>query len=342
MAMLSSARDHRDMPDETLARLVAAGDSLARQEVRRRFGPVATKLAQRICSRLAHRGRPCPGRAFSDRDCDLAFTWVEHELLDQFAGHDRDEAHPRARKGLVVTWLEQRNRSSSFAQYAFGPTGSGLRGMLSDGRRAWNVARGLKARLHLPVDLRAEGPERYQRLLADPRLGAAADRLGLAYPEALWRWLDALFVDACDTGLDTPIDVGRVTRYLAASEPDGAAERAVAQLAPAVDELVAACWPEWYDVHLSRPRQHTRAWIALSDLDRGGAAGCDGRRRARAPPWWRIRQIAIWSDPRSCRTASSTAWAVRSCWAVWCSSVTGVPVGWPRWWAGAAGGASSC
>lgn len=259
-----SNANYRSLDDAALARLVAAGDQLARAEVRRRFTPVAILIARRICARVAHRGRRCPG--FS---CDRAFVWIFLELLDRFAGHDRGQGR-RGRTALVVTWLRQQRRSRGFAEYAFGPSGEGLRGMVTDGRRAWNQARGLRARPHPCSDLQTGGPEVYQELVASGPLAEAAALLGMQRPAALWRWVEALFVDACETGLEEPIDVQRVARYLLGRDlTDEARARAVGLLAEAVDSLLALHWPAWYDEHLSRPRQHTRRATTLSpDGDR--------------------------------------------------------------------------
>jgi hypothetical protein len=259
-----SEPDYRNLEDGALAALVAVGDPLARAEVRRRFAPVAVSIARRICGRLAHRGQRCPG--FS---CDLAFTWVLLDLLDRFAGHGPAPGR-RARTALVVTWSRQQRRSPGFAAYAFGPTGAGLRGSLTDGRRAWNQARGLRARPHPCADLRLHGPDRYAALATRGPVAGAAAELRMQHPGALWRWVEALFVDACETGLEDPIDVRRVARYLLGRdivEPE--LLRAVGLLAQAVDSLLALHWPAWYDEHLSRPRQHTRRAKALSpDGDR--------------------------------------------------------------------------
>jgi hypothetical protein len=252
--------DYRSLDDADLARLVAVGDGQARAEVRRRFAPVAVLVARRICTRIAHRGRRCPG--FS---CGHAFVWVYLDLLDRYAGHDPAPGR-RGRTALIVTWVRRRRRSPEFADYAFGPTGEGLRGTLTDGRRAWNQARGLRVRPYAHLDLRAKGPDRYRELVADGPLARAAELLGMERPVALWRWVDALFVDACETGLEDPIDVARVARYLlgrdAAGEPP--LLRAVGLLAEAVDSMLALYWPAWYDEYLSRPRQPTRRTTSLS------------------------------------------------------------------------------
>ena len=78
-----SASPYLHLGDLELARAVEAGDPEARLEVRRRYLPVAIVLAKRICSRMGHRGRRCPGLG-----CEQAFTWVVLDLLDRFAGHD--------------------------------------------------------------------------------------------------------------------------------------------------------------------------------------------------------------------------------------------------------------
>jgi hypothetical protein len=249
------------LSDVELANHVAAGDPNAPAEARRRFTPVATLLARRLCSRLAHRGGRCPGVG-----CDHAFTWVLLDLLDQFAGH---EATPQrsARKALLVNWAQQARHGDSFADYALGPRGEGRRGTLTGARRAWNRARGLRVRVVPSRDLRAEGPDQYSALLARRRLGEAARQLGLDRPADLWRWAAVLNADACETGLADPIDERRVARYLLGGDVDDPGlVQAVALLARAVDNLLASHWPDWYDEYLARPRQHTRRALASPDV----------------------------------------------------------------------------
>jgi hypothetical protein len=255
-----SASSYLHLDDLSLARAVEAGDQLARDEVRRRFTPVAILLARRICARIGHRGRRCPGLG-----CELAFLWVMLELLEHFAGREPGLGR-RARGALIVTWFHGARRSDRFADYVFGPSGEGLRGMLTEGRRAWNRGRGLRVRANPSRDLRDHGEAAYMELLATPELTAPARLLGLDRSEQLWRWTEALFVDACETGLEDPIDVARVARYLCGRDPSAAVVRAVERLALAVDGMLAGHWPDWYDQHLSRPRQHTRHGLALDTL----------------------------------------------------------------------------
>ncbi len=246
-----------------LARLVEAGYQAARDEVRRRYAKLARQLARRICGKIAHRGGRCPGRSGSMSDCDRAYTWIELDLLDRFAGHPPGEGN-RPRKALVVTWLHQRNRPPTFAVYVRGRHGHGLPGMETEGRRVWNRQRQLKSRLRPPPGLATSGPASYAELIADGQRGSAARMLGLAGPDALWRWLPALFDDACDAGREEQIDVARVTRHLlAGSTPTPVDELAVALLAPAVDAMLSCNWPTWWDEYLDRPRQHTRTFAAL-------------------------------------------------------------------------------
>lgn len=246
-----------------LARLVEAGHQAARDEVRRRYGKLARQLARRICGRIAHRGGRCPGRSGSMYDCDRAYTWIELDLLDRFAGHPPGRGS-RSRKALVVTWLHQRNRPPTFAAYVWGRHRKGLPGMETEGRRAWNRQRQLRSRLRLPPELATSGPASYAELIADGHRRAAAQLLGLTGPDALSRWLRALFDDACDVGGEEQIDVARVTRHLlAGSTPTPVDELAVALLAPAVDAMLSRDWSMWWDEYLGRPRQHTRAYAAL-------------------------------------------------------------------------------
>jgi hypothetical protein len=209
---------------------------------------------------MGHRGGRCPGLG-----CEQAFTWVLLDLLDRFAGHDAAPRR-RARRALIVTWLAGAPRRDGFARYVLGPAGDGHRGMLTEGRRAWNKARELRVRANPSRDLELCGEAGYRDLVAEPALAGAARLLGLEQPAAIWAWLEALFVDACETGLEDPIDVRRVARFLLGADPSEEAVRAVERLAPAVDRLLATRWPDWYDEHLSRPRQHTRRALPLEEV----------------------------------------------------------------------------
>jgi hypothetical protein len=256
--------DYPSLDDAALAERVRLGDPAARAEVWRRFTPVAVLIARRICRRIAHRMDRCPGY-----ECDKAFVFILLELLDNFAGRDAD-GRRRARQALLVTWLRQRRRTAGFAAFAFGPSGEGLPGMLTNGLRAWNAARGLRVRLHPPKGLREQEPALHQALLADARLGAAARLLGARRPRTLQTWVEALFVDACESGLEDPIDARRVARYLLGRDvAEDVVVGAVALLAEAVDELLARQWPSWYDEYLARPRQHTRIAVPLPSDDDG-------------------------------------------------------------------------
>jgi hypothetical protein len=252
--------------DEQLARLVSAGDAAARAVVKARFGWLAERLARTYCSRIAHRGGRCPGRSWSAFDCDLAFTWVELDLLDRFAGHGPEGGH-RPRKALLQTWLELRRRPESFAAYVLGRRGDGLSGMLTEARRAWNLSRGLKARPHYPSGMLEVAMAAYAELIADEPLATAAKRLDLASPAAVRIWADALCEDACETGLSDPIDLDRVARRVTGGDAGPASGDAVGLLAPAVDAMLLRRWPQWWDAHLGRPRDLTRARLPLPSDD---------------------------------------------------------------------------
>jgi hypothetical protein len=254
----------QSLDDLDLARAVAAGDPAAREEVRRRFTPIAILLARRICARIGHRGRRCPGLG-----CELAFLWVLLDLLDHFGGREPG-AGRRGRGALIVAWLHGGPRTDRFADYVLGPAGEGQRGMLTEGRRAWNRARGLRVRANPSRDLERRGEAAYVALLAAPELASLAQYLGLDQPGRVWDWVDALFVDASETGLDDPIDIPRVARYLLGRDPSAASVQAVEPLARAVDGMLASHWPDWYDEHLSRPRQHTRRGVRPDVLGRTG------------------------------------------------------------------------
>jgi hypothetical protein len=258
---------HLGCTDEHLANLVRDGDASAREVVKQRFAWLAERLARTYCSRIAHRGGPCPGRSWSAFDCDQAFTWVELDLLDRFAGHDTNERR-RPRRALMVTWLDQRQRPTTFAAYVLGRRGEGLPGMVTEARRVWNLARGLKARPHYPESMLAAARTAYAALIADEPLASAAKLLGLTAPADVKILIDALCEDACETGLADPIDLGRVTRRVTGP---GSVERqvqaAVARLAIAVDGLLSQHCPEWWDEHLGRPRDLTRSWLPLPPED---------------------------------------------------------------------------
>lgn len=256
-----SASNYLDLDDLRLAYDVGVGDPAARAEVRRRFTPVAILLARRICARIGHRGQRCPGLG-----CELAFLWVLLDLLDRFAGREPD-GNGRGRSALIVVWSQGARRTDQFADYVLGPAGDGLRGMVTEGRRAWNRARGLRVRAHPCRDLKRRGAAAYTALVAGPELASSARMLGLAHRGAIWDWVEALFLDACETGLEDPIDVARVARYLLDRDPAEAAVRTLAPIAQAVDDMLAANWPAWYDEHLSRPRQHTRRGLRLTVLE---------------------------------------------------------------------------
>jgi hypothetical protein len=254
---------HSALTELQLARLVEVGDPASRDEVKRRYARLARQVARKVCGQIAHRGGRCPGRSGSPQDCDRAYIWIELDLLDRFAGRAAG-GDCRARKALIVTWLQQPNRPATFTAYVWGRNGKGLPGIVTEARRTWNRHRQLKVRLHLPADLVQHAPARYGELIAAGRPRAAADVLGLSAPTAIGRWLQALFDDACETGLQEPIDVARVTRHLlGAPGTDFAAEEAVALLGPLVDAMLCRHWPHWWDEYLGRPRQHTRAWAPL-------------------------------------------------------------------------------
>ena len=86
-------------------------------------------------------------------------------------------------------------------------------------------------------------------------------------------WLQALFWDACQTGLDVPIDAPRVWRYLrsraACADADletiPAGPAAFAALAGAVDDVVAASHPRLHHDYLEVPRSMTRAWLPFDE-----------------------------------------------------------------------------
>jgi hypothetical protein len=246
--------------------LVGAGDAAARAEVKARFGWLAERLARTYCSRIAHRGGRCPGRSWTASDCDLAFTWVELDLLDRFAGHGREGGH-RPRKALLLTWLELRRRPDAFATYALGRRGDGLPGMLTEARRVWNLARGLKARPHYPERMLMGAMAAYEAMIADEPLATAAKRLDVTTAAAVRIWTDALCEDACETGLSDPIDLDRVSRRVGGGGAGPLVRGAVGLLAPAVDAMLLRDWPEWWDAHLGRPRDLTRARLPLPSDD---------------------------------------------------------------------------
>jgi hypothetical protein len=102
----------------------------------------------------------------------------------------------RSLKADVIALQEVENldtlRTDRFGDYALGPAGEGRRGMLTEGRRAWNRARGLRVRANPSQDLRRHGEAAYQELMTAPKLAAGARLLGLDRPERIWNWVDAL------------------------------------------------------------------------------------------------------------------------------------------------------
>lgn len=267
--------EYESLSELDLAHRVAAGDPRARDEVRRRYAPLAVAYARRLCSRIAHRSGRCPGWS-----CELAFVSVYGELLDRFAGHARDRRHRRPRKGLIVRWTEQDKPPETFAKYVGylvngKPDGKDRRGtgLVREAIRVWNRDRGLVMRPRPDVAMQAHAAQRYARLIASEPLATAAGELGLDRSDAVFPIIAALALDACQTGVYDPIDVARVARDLVPerAEPPGV-ERAVGLLARAVDTLVATEWPAWYDKCLDRPRQHTRQGLPLADWDFGEGA----------------------------------------------------------------------
>ena len=102
--------------------------------------------------------------------------------------------------------------------------------MVTEGRRAWNKARELRVRANPSRDLELGGEAAYRDLVAEPALAGAARPLGLGQPGAIWAWLEALFVDASEAGLEDPIDARRVAlpprlRPVRGGRPGGRAAR---------------------------------------------------------------------------------------------------------------------
>ena len=94
--------------------------------------------------------------------------------------------------------------------------------------------------------------------------------LGFELPDDPIAWLDALYVDACQTGTMDPIDVFRTARHI-----DGSLEHQHLIIEHAttwsdalheVDALVAALAPDYYAETLGRARSLTRAEMSWDSM----------------------------------------------------------------------------
>lgn len=268
--------EYADLPDEQLAVLLGSGssDTDARDEVRRRYWPLASAHAREFCRSSAHRMGRC-----EREDCSEAYGAVFEDYLEWFAGRPATGAR-RPRTSLLVTWSRWRLAARDRADVTFGQYVARVASVAAQGLRVWNRDRGLPQRCRPTKGMAQAGAWAWQTLLAArPELGVAASALGLDGARGLWRVAEALFVDACQAGLTDPIDVPRVTRFLAPKPAEQAtAEPLVALLAYAVDDLIARAWGEWHHQYLDRPRQHTRRSVGDPErLHRSQRHGTDGR-----------------------------------------------------------------
>lgn len=249
-----SRPDYADLTDEQLALLLESGDPDARDEVRRRYWPLASGHAWAFCRSSAHRMSRC-----EREDCSEAYGAVFEDYLEWFAGRAAIDMR-RPRTSLLATWSHWRLKAENRADVTFGQYVERVASLTVQGLRVWNRDRGLPQRCRPTKGMEQSGAWAWRTLLSmRPELGATARALELDDPRGLWRIAEALFVDACQAGLSDPIDVPRVTRFLIPKPAEQAtAEPLVGLLAHAADDLIARAWGEWHHNYLDRPRQHTR------------------------------------------------------------------------------------
>jgi hypothetical protein len=260
---------YRNLSDEALADLLAGGDEKARDEATRRYLPVAIKVAKRLCSKLFHRSAPCGGW-----NCDQHFSSALNQVLLRIAGRPVAKGHP-PHKSLLVTWRAEAT-GASFSRFV----DQCWRQWEIDVLRSANVDRGLPARLRCPNDVKAALGDLYLRLVTSHGLFcAAAGRLGLTDPSSADVWLTALWLDACQAGLNDLIDHHRVARkMLPGTEMTDDILADVATCAEIVDRALAAVFPDFHAKYFDRPRQHTRQWDHILPVASGTPedAGTDG------------------------------------------------------------------
>lgn len=246
-----------DLSDLELARIIDTGTAAeresARTEASRRYGPLCTKLALVNCSSLAHRRRPCAGHL--DEAVEHAFPVLVSYYLSRVTGRD-PSPNVRPLKSLLVQWAAGPHIRSFSLYLQGGKAGKGPGGM-EEALRVWNGARGLGVRMR-PEGVHGLGPAYVTMIGAQPRLGQIADRLGLASEHGVVDLVRALWWDACQPRLGSDIDVERVARHLTRLGTVSMTEAEhLRPLASAVDTLVAAIDPGWYDKWLGRPRVAT-------------------------------------------------------------------------------------
>ena len=246
---------------EALARMIDAGDPAARAEARRRYRPLAESLGRAYCRKLGHRRRTCGGWR-GPAPCDLAFLPASERVLDLVCGTD-------ARRGQLASWSTSGRTTVVFEHWLRRRTG----GWETEALRAWNAARGLRQRIRVSGTPKAQLEEHLAGFAAHHPAAERANATGLGVSFPAQVWLDALFLDACQTGLLDPIDAERVWRYLRAHHAcvDGDLDAiaggpaAFTAVATAVDELVAASHPALHRAYLELPRSMTRSWLPLDE-----------------------------------------------------------------------------
>lgn len=226
-----AASDYRDMSmDDLVALVVGDGESAvttALDELARRLESEIRRQAARICGRLSHCGRRCPGS-----ECAEARVSAERSLLKRVLGVDAVMLREGRSSSLVPMPRERKARTTSPActvkRWASSPRRSSVglhafmvreitrhEGVTADARRQWNADRGLKVRLNLR-------PGEWSALeAAAGRLGeldrGLAEALDLVLARASLRSLaDRLYDDACENSTDdvVEVDVPRLLRAL--------------------------------------------------------------------------------------------------------------------------------
>ncbi len=258
-------RNLRHLSDEELACALSDPDLEhdARNEALRRFQPLADRLAQRYCSKLYHRGAKCRGAY----QCDGPVGVAKAVVLERIVGRPA-EGRRRGVKGQLERWPDRRKSELDVQPFILANCG----GWESDARRQWNRERGLPARARLTRAERPAAEAAYAEYLDSPP-ALAVRAAGAALPGLISEWVDALYNDACDTGLSERIDIERVGRAVCITSLDPGLR---ATIVIDVDHLLARYAPVLWG-QLERARDLTRQLSA----DRSLPGADDDRRKGR-------------------------------------------------------------
>ena len=266
-----SASPYLHLGDLELARAVEAGDpegtaggAPALSSGRHRAGQ-ADLLADGPSRAPLPRGSAASRR--SPGSCSTCWTGSPATTRRREASQAGADRHPARGRRPVAT-----GSPATCSARPGGPPGHGHRG-----RRAWNKARSCGSGPTRPAT--SSSAARRPTAIWSPSRPwpAPPDRSASGSPAPSgpgWR--------RCSSTPPRPAWKTRSTpggyRFLLGSDPSEEAVRAVERLAPAVDHLLATRWPDWYDEHLSRPRQHTRRALPLEEVSE--AAELSVRRRS--------------------------------------------------------------